>query len=873
MIRQLDYQARVLDTLDAYLETLRAEKTRADEIARLAAEKPDLGIPVPDFTLDAWEKMRKDGRLPPSRADVPFSKRRDGTGSPAPNVVMKVPTGGGKTFLAVNAVSRVMGRYVNSNKGFVLWIVPNEAIYAQTLKRFRERRHPYRQMLDMAGAGRVRVMEKNDRLRARDVETSLCVMLLMLQSANRETRDSLRMFRDRGDVHGFTPGPGEQGRHGEMLEKTPNLDIYDLADGAAAWPMVKDSLGNALRLINPVVVLDEGHKATSELALETLYGFNPRFVLELTATPKDLAPRGGANPRPARYANVLVDVAGRELDREGMIKMPIRLDARRDADWKNTLNAALDALDDLKRRAEKFRADASRYIRPILLVQVERTGRDQREAGLIHAEDAREWLLTAGFDEAEIAVKTAEKNDLSQPENQDLLSPMNRVRVIITRQALQEGWDCPFAYVLCALAANTNQSAMTQLVGRILRQPGAAKTGVAALDECRVITHRASTADAVSAIKRGLERDGLGDLPLELVAGADDSPGRVSRRIERRDRFRRTDVHLPRVLLVDGDEARDLDYETDVVSAIAWRDFDPSPIARGIPKNARAERGQLTTIRLEREAEGGIADKHVASIDGATAFDPVHATRMISDLSPNPFVGRKIVGKFLTTLRRRGFTAERLGELSAFLIEELRKGLTKERGERAEAIFRRKVEAGEIQFRLRADGRNWRMPFAIDTTEPDRAPQLIRWDGKGLERSLFSPIYSSELNGDEQAVAVYLDGEETLIWWHRNAARSHYGIQGWRRHKIYPDFIFAGKAPGDKSRLIVLETKGDQLDNRDAEYKRQALDFLSENFSWDKTIRAGELALVQENGETVKCALILMSEWKTKLPQLLAPAF
>ena len=43
-----------------------------------------------------------------------------------------------------------MGRYVNSNMGFILWIVPNEAIYAQTLKRFRERRHPYRQMLDTA---------------------------------------------------------------------------------------------------------------------------------------------------------------------------------------------------------------------------------------------------------------------------------------------------------------------------------------------------------------------------------------------------------------------------------------------------------------------------------------------------------------------------------------------------------------------------------------------------------------------------------------------------------------------------------------------------------------------------------------------------
>ncbi|MGO4600284.1 hypothetical protein AB4091_21955, partial [Terrabacter sp. 2RAF25] len=121
------------------------------------------------------------------------------------------------------------------------------------------------------------------------------------------------------------------------------------------------------------------------------------------------------------------------------------------------------------------------------------------------AEDVKDWLLTAGFDQAEIAIKTAQQNDLNDPENQDLLSPTNRVRAIITKQALQEGWDCPFAYVLCSLAASTNLKAMTQLVGRILRQPGAMKTGVDALDECHVITHHADTASVVSAIKEGLE--------------------------------------------------------------------------------------------------------------------------------------------------------------------------------------------------------------------------------------------------------------------------------------------------------------------------------------------------------------------------------
>ena len=281
-----------------------------------------------------------------------------------------------------------------------------------------------------------------------------------------------------------------------------------------------------------------------------------------------------------------------------MIKMPLNLDSQQGSDWKATLNAAVMKLNHLNKEAQKLQADTGRYIRPIMLIQAERTGADQRESGHIHADDVRDWLLTAGFDEAEIAIKTAERNDLSQPENQNLLSPMNRVRVIITKQALQEGWDCPFAYVLCALAANSNLNAMTQLVGRILRQPEAVKTNVPTLNECQVITHRANTASVVEAIKDGLERDGLGDLVLQV--SQDDAPGNgiEARKIYRRPAFASTEIYLPKVLIVDGDQAHDLDYETDVLSNIDWRDFDPKDIAARIPENAQAAERQLQRIKL-----------------------------------------------------------------------------------------------------------------------------------------------------------------------------------------------------------------------------------------------------------------------------------
>lgn len=200
-----DFQQAVLDTLDGYLDQLVEQRLRTAELERLSREKPELNIPVPDFTEEAWNALAASGKLPKSRVGVPFSPRMDGAGRPVPSVTLKIPTGGGKTLVAAQAVSRIMSKWVRANHGFVLWIVPNESIYTQTYKALINREHPYRQILDRAAAGRVKILEKMTPLDKRDVESHLCVMLLMLQSSNRENKESLKIFKDRGNVRGFFP--------------------------------------------------------------------------------------------------------------------------------------------------------------------------------------------------------------------------------------------------------------------------------------------------------------------------------------------------------------------------------------------------------------------------------------------------------------------------------------------------------------------------------------------------------------------------------------------------------------------------------------------------------------------------------------------
>ena len=856
-----DFQEKALDCLDKYLDELRVHETKAEKIrkANESETDPDLKRPIPDFPRLAWEQMQKANLLPEFRWHFQYSGRKDGMGNDIPNVCLKIPTGGGKTLLAANAVSHIMGRYLRRNHGFVLWIVPNEAIYTQTKKHLNDREHAYRQALDRAAVGRVKILEKDDPLNILDVESHLCVMLLMLQSANRETKETLRLFRDRGNVHGFFPAADDIQAHFALLGQVTNLSCYGQRDNLGAT--AHESLGNVLRLLRPVVVMDEGHRAYTASAMNTLFDFNPSFVLELSATPKDRP-----KDEPPRFANWLVEVAGTDLQRAQMIKLPINVTVKAGEDWKLCLRESFDYLEKLQRHADKLLANTSQYIRPIMLVQVERVGKDQRDKNVIHSEDVRQYLLDLGLDKAAIALKTSETNELNQPENIDLLSRTCPVRVIITKQALQEGWDCPFAYVLCSLAASHNQNAMTQLVGRILRQPETKYTEDELLNESYVFCHHVKTKDVINAIKAGLEKDGMADVAGQVREAASGSAaGQKKRTVGRREKFRKLDIYLPMVNWVAGESSRPLDYEQDVLYRLDWSKLNMKSLAAKLAKEVDAERSQMLRLTLT-EGKEFLTASEITAITETLAFDPVYATRSVTDIVPNPWVARDAIENLLRELASRAFDDAKLGNSSIYILEELRKWLQEQRDLLAEEQFMNDVAAEHIQFRLRADRQLWKMPTEIDTGHSETALQLARNSGEPLGRSLFSPVYHDDFNTPERDFACYLDEKNALRWWHRNVAKTGYSLQGWKKNRVYPDFIFARERTGKTDRIFVWEMKGPQLEgNLDTEYKRKLLETLSTHYRAEDGVKAGTLQLVGQAGEAVECDLVFMSEWKTKI--------
>ena len=266
-----EYQQQALETLDRYLEALKEAHLQLDKVAKILSsdEVPDS---LRNYPLQAWESLRKKSGLPgvPDKNGenyIPeYISREAASGEPIPHVCLKVPTGGGKTLLGVEAVRRL-----KIGTGFLLWIVPTKAIYTQTLNAFRDRDHPYRQILDRASGDRVKLLEKDNRWTKQDVENHLCVMLLMLPSANREkNKEFLKIFRDSSGYDSFFPIEDDIRKHQALSEEYPDLETASIDEPGqirrmfAANPadrLIKQSLFNVLKLLQPTVILDEAHKA------------------------------------------------------------------------------------------------------------------------------------------------------------------------------------------------------------------------------------------------------------------------------------------------------------------------------------------------------------------------------------------------------------------------------------------------------------------------------------------------------------------------------------------------------------------------------------------------------------------------------------
>ncbi len=831
-----EYQERALKETKVFVEQLAYWRGRAREG----------GEWLFDFAEKAWEKAEV-GRT--------YLKKKDGLGRPLPVFCLKIPTGGGKTLLAVKTIDLAQSLYLKRQTGLVVWIVPTAQIYRQTLQRLKDRDDPYRQHLDIVSAGKTLILEKADGFTPSDVDEHLCVLLLMLPSASRANKEALRMFRDAGTYQAFFPSDEDKDGHTALLRRIKNLDTFEGED--AYWGrQVKTSLGNTIRILEPLIILDEGHKAYSEQAQDTLRNLNPCMIVELSATPP-------------KESNKLVVISGGELHKEEMIKLDVHVRNGSSTSWRDTMQAAMRRRDDLEAQARDYEANTNVYIRPICLVQVERTGKEQRDGKLIHAEDVREYLVGQGVPKDQIAVKSSETDDLKDfDDSGGLLARDCPVRYIITKQALQEGWDCSFAYVLTILTNPHSKTALTQLLGRILRQPYARKTHVPALDESYVYCFQRST--VMDEIRDGFKREGLEEMAGRIVKDTAEVETVELREVAPRQKFKAAAANmvLPAFVIRDGKDWRLVSYEADILSRVGWEDADVTPLFK-LELNPDEKRDIELRAGLDVELTGFARRvREEVAAGGTVEFDFAYAAGHLLDVVPNPWIGYEFVERVFAQLLQKWKGREKVvADNLVFILEELRKRLESERDRLAEAAFNEMLENDQMRFIvvLRDLGMH-RLPKTLEI--PKTLVKATRLDGGQFEMNLFEPVPQDSLNSLEHEVASFLDEQSQLYFWYRNIPRHGYYVQGWQKSRIYADFIFTtrGGDRGDYRKVFVLETKGLHLKNEDTAYKESVFKVCNRH-ARKKTW--GELAPAMR-GKEITYDVVYQDEWQKRLNELLS---
>lgn len=839
-----NYQIQVISDLERFLELLIEKQSISSAYSTLWNEKGvNVGI---------------DG-MPPYKTEL----------AGVPQVCFKVPTGGGKTFLAANSIKPIFDSMPHIHPKAVVWLVPSDAILTQTYRTLTDKNHDYRKKIDVDFGNKVEIYSKQQLLNGQNfnptsVSDNLSVFVLSYDSFRTSKKDGRKAYQENGSLLPFVRFKQDSG---SLLEDTDETALIQV-----------------IRKLNPVVIVDESHHATSKLSKEMLQNFNPSFVLDLTATPKN-------------GSNIISFVDARQLKVENMVKLPVIVYNRKSQE--DVFVSAISLRRKLENEAVEEQKNGGRYIRPIVLFQAQpRTNDDSTTYDKI-----KHTLIDMGIPESEIAIKTADRDELK---NIDLSSKDCSIRYIITVNALKEGWDCPFAYILATVANRTSSIDVEQILGRILRLPNTRKNEREVLNLSYVITSSNAFYATLDKVVAGLNAAGFtskdyriddyveqdtefsveqaGNIQTELKLDNDvtDDTNNVSDEIdplnidfvrEQISPFVNNDNMESQSQSEVNDVVTDMLDHAKTQNELYWQDFEETEEYLPVPPEVgnkmkhykvnqlyASEAGQIEIPQFMIETGRSLFSEHehqvltkenlyagfslldkdtvidFDSIDSEIArididdsdampkawklqgfdsqnvkqwFDEQPSDRkmrlckdmIIKKLSKNNAINDRDLEVYVDRIIQN-LTEDQLTDMEqtpGIYVLKINKKVNSLLNEYAKKMFFEWVEQDKISCQS-----SYKLPKEISPTE--------------TIASIPKSLYNEEEKFDteyERKVVMELSSLNNIKWWHRNMARKGFAING--AVNAYPDLMVRTES----GKLLLIETKGDQLENSESKEKAE----------------------------------------------------
>lgn len=839
-----NYQIQVIRDLERFLELLIEKQSISSAYSTLWNEK---GVNV---GID---------EMPPYKTEL----------AGVPQVCFKVPTGGGKTFLAANSIKPIFDSMPHIHPKAVVWLVPSDAILTQTYRTLTDKNHDYRKKIDVDFGNKVEIYSKQQLLNGQNfnptsVSDNLSVFVLSYDSFRTSKKDGRKAYQENGSLLPFVRFKQDSG---SLLEDTDETALIQV-----------------IRKLNPVVIVDESHHATSKLSKEMLQNFNPSFVLDLTATPKN-------------GSNIISFVDARQLKAENMVKLPVIVYNRKSQE--DVFVSAISLRRKLENEAVEEQKNGGRYIRPIVLFQAQpRTNDDSTTYDKI-----KHTLIDMGIPESEIAIKTADRDELK---NIDLSSHDCSIRYIITVNALKEGWDCPFAYILATVANRTSSIDVEQILGRILRLPNTRKNKREVLNLSYVITSSNAFYATLDKVVAGLNAAGFtskdyriddyveqdtefpveqaGNIQTELKLDNDvtDDTNNVSDEIDSLNvDFVREQISpfVNNENMESQSQSKVNDAVTDMLdhaktqNELYWQDFEKTEEYLPVPPEVgnkmkhykinqlyASEAGQLEIPQFMIETGRSLFSEHehqvltkenlyagfslldkdtvidFDSIDSEIArididdsdalpkawklqgfdnqnvkqwFDEQPSDRkmrlckdmIIKKLSKNNAINDRDLEVYVDRIIQN-LTEDQLTDMEqtpGIYVLKINKKVNSLLNEYAKKMFYEWVEQDKISCQP-----SYKLPREISPTN--------------TIASIPKSLYNEEEKFDteyERKVVMELSSLNNIKWWHRNMARKGFAING--AVNAYPDIMVRTES----GKLLLIETKGDQLENSESREKAE----------------------------------------------------
>ena len=535
---------------------------------------------------------------------------------------------------------------------------------------------------------------------------------------------------------------------------------------------VVENTKNANRDI--ILIIDESHHtASSDKSKELIQMINPKITIEVSATPK-IASVDAYN----------INIGLQEVKNEEMIKKSIHLNSTLSDDkFLSTDELILKIALEKRRQLLDCYEHENSNVNPLVLIQL-----PDLQKGMADKKEMVMKILDSKFNininNGKLAIYLSDKDNKINLEN--IEKNNNEVEVLIFKQAITIGWDCPRSSILVLFREWKNFEFSIQTIGRIIRMP----------ETCHYKTDELNHAYVYTNIE-------------EVQIAADVSKDYITVYESARDDTAYDPLDLPSIYYKRIHEKTALDSKfRKIFLNIANKKQLAKKITLKVPKFKSVIIKDAQTERLDNEqilqAEGYlIRDSQTADLHNAFIQFAIDMTSPFALKRSYPIIKRVIYRFFeqeigMTDLNDMANIVlfEKNKELFSKIISDAKNQFTKEVVEKVE--------------REKEDVPNWNVP-KITTYTKDYGKQKY-------EKCIMKPAYVRLDSDIEKDFIRFLEKEKGVKWWFKNGvndkkyfAIGYEKLSDMEHHSFYVDFIVYM----NDGRIGLFDTKGGRTAEND----------------------------------------------------------